>query len=32
VLPHGDESPRLYRVELVTDPRGRVTEKTEIRP
>lgn len=29
VLPRGDESPRLYRVELVSDPRGRVTEKTE---
>jgi len=29
LLPHGDESPRLYRVELVTDPRGRIYEKTE---
>lgn len=30
VLPHGDESPRFYRVELVTDPRGRIYEKREI--
>jgi len=29
VLPRGEESPRRYRVELVSDPRGRVTEKTE---
>jgi phospholipid/cholesterol/gamma-HCH transport system substrate-binding protein len=29
VLPRGAESPRFYRVELVSDPRGRVTEKTE---
>ena len=27
VLPHGEESPRYYRVGLVTDPRGRITEK-----
>ena len=30
LLPHGDESPRYYRVELVSDPRGRITEKREI--
>lgn len=29
LLPHGDESPRLYRFELVSDPRGRITEKQE---
>jgi phospholipid/cholesterol/gamma-HCH transport system substrate-binding protein len=29
LLPHGDESPRLYRFELVSDPRGRVSEKQE---
>lgn len=29
ILPRGDESPRFYRVELVSDPRGRVYEKTE---
>ncbi|MBP9147038.1 MAG: MCE family protein [Thermoanaerobaculia bacterium] len=30
VMPHGEESPRFYRVELVTDPRGRIYEKREI--
>ena len=30
LLPHGDESPRFYRFELVSDPRGRITEKREI--
>ena len=30
LLPHGDESPRYYRVELVSDPRGRISEKREI--
>jgi phospholipid/cholesterol/gamma-HCH transport system substrate-binding protein len=30
LYPRGpDESPRYYRVELVSDPRGRLTEKTE---
>jgi phospholipid/cholesterol/gamma-HCH transport system substrate-binding protein len=29
VLPRGAESPRLYRLELVSDPRGRVTQKRE---
>ncbi len=29
VLPRGDESPRLYRVELVSDPRGRLLERRE---
>ncbi|HSM14652.1 MAG TPA: MlaD family protein [Thermoanaerobaculia bacterium] len=28
IKPKGDESPRLYRVELVNDPRGRVSEKS----
>jgi phospholipid/cholesterol/gamma-HCH transport system substrate-binding protein len=28
VLPRGDESPRFYRIELVNDPLGRLTEKT----
>ena len=27
VLPHGEESSRFYRLGLVTDPRGRITEK-----
>ncbi len=27
LLPRGDESPHLYRVELVSDPRGRLYEK-----
>jgi phospholipid/cholesterol/gamma-HCH transport system substrate-binding protein len=27
VLPHGEESSRYYRIGLVTDPRGRITEK-----
>ena len=30
LLPHGDESDRYYRVELVSDPRGRISEKREI--
>ena len=30
VLPQGAESPRFYRVELVGDPRGRLTEKSEV--
>jgi phospholipid/cholesterol/gamma-HCH transport system substrate-binding protein len=30
LLPHGDESSRYYRVELVSDPRGRISEKREI--
>jgi phospholipid/cholesterol/gamma-HCH transport system substrate-binding protein len=30
LLPHGDDSTRRYRVELVSDPRGRITEKREI--
>ena len=29
VLPRGAESPRFYRVEMVGDPRGRLTEKTD---
>jgi len=29
VLPHGAESPRFYRFELVNDPRGRVTRETQ---
>ncbi len=29
LLPHGDESPRLYRLELVSDPRGRISERQE---
>ena len=29
LLPDGDESKHLYRVELVTDPRGRIYDKTE---
>jgi phospholipid/cholesterol/gamma-HCH transport system substrate-binding protein len=29
VLPQGEASPRFYRFELVSDPRGRVFEKTE---
>ncbi len=29
VLPRGAESPRLYRLELVSDPYGRLTEKSE---
>jgi phospholipid/cholesterol/gamma-HCH transport system substrate-binding protein len=29
VLPRGDESPRLYRLELVSDPRGRLLERRE---
>lgn len=29
LLPNGQESPRYYRLELVSDPRGRLTEKTE---
>lgn len=29
VLPNGEESSRYYRVELVADPRGRISEKTE---
>lgn len=29
VKPQGEESPRLYRVELVSDPRGRLYDKTE---
>ncbi|MEO8277435.1 MAG: MlaD family protein [Thermoanaerobaculia bacterium] len=29
LLPHGDESPRLYRFELVSDPRGRISQKEE---
>jgi phospholipid/cholesterol/gamma-HCH transport system substrate-binding protein len=29
VLPRGAESPRMYRFELVGDPTGRLTEKTE---
>lgn len=28
ILPRGDESTRFYRVELVSDPRGRVFEKS----
>jgi len=27
--PHGDESPRLYRFELVGDPLGRLSERTD---
>ena len=30
LLPHGAESPRYYRVELVSDPRGRISEKREV--
>ncbi|MEO7795659.1 MAG: MlaD family protein [Thermoanaerobaculia bacterium] len=30
LLPHGDESDRFYRVELVSDPRGRISQKREI--
>jgi phospholipid/cholesterol/gamma-HCH transport system substrate-binding protein len=30
LLPHGDESERYYRVELVSDPRGRISQKREI--
>ncbi|MEO8195778.1 MAG: MlaD family protein [Thermoanaerobaculia bacterium] len=30
LLPHGDASERYYRVELVSDPRGRISEKNEI--
>lgn len=30
LLPHGDQSPRFYRVELVSDPRGRISEKREV--
>lgn len=30
LLPHGDESERYYRVELVSEPRGRISQKTEI--
>jgi len=29
LLPHGDESPHLYRFELVSDPRGRISERRE---
>ncbi len=29
LLPRGEESPRLYRVELVSDPRGRLYERSE---
>jgi phospholipid/cholesterol/gamma-HCH transport system substrate-binding protein len=29
LLPRGDESPRVYRFELVGDPRGRLFEKTD---
>lgn len=29
LLPDGDDSNHLYRVELVTDPRGRIYDKTE---
>jgi len=29
LLPNGRESSRYYRLELVSDPRGRLTEKTE---
>ena len=29
LLPDGDQSRHLYRVELVTDPRGRIYDKTE---
>ena len=29
LLPRGDESPRFYRFEIVSDPRGRVYDKTE---
>jgi len=28
LAPHGDESPRFYRFELVSEPRGRTTEVT----
>lgn len=30
LLPHGDASDRYYRVELVSDPRGRISQKREI--
>lgn len=30
LLPHGDQSPRYYRFELVSDPRGRITERNDI--
>lgn len=30
LLPHGEESERYYRVELVSDPRGRISQKREI--
>lgn len=30
VLPKGEESPRLYRLELVSDPRGRLLERREV--
>ncbi len=28
IAPHGDDSPRYYRFELVSDPRGRVSENS----
>ena len=28
--PHGEQSPRFYRFELVSDPRGRITEKRDV--